>query len=136
MNLAIAFFFLIAATPSADTPSPAANIPEPIAKQMREIIIPQVEFQEVGLDEAVDYLRMKTADHQRKKGKAAEGMSFVIKAAPAPEGAPVPADEITLSLQLKKIPLIEALDIVCAGFERHWHLAEDGKVIIGAKPGP
>ncbi len=153
MNFAIAFLLLIAATPSADTPPPAAGIPEPIAKQMREIIIPRVEFEEVELDGAVDYLRMKSADHERKKGNAAEGMSFVVlhptpqggAAAPPPEAkrglsftikASPDAGEQTVSLRLKKIPMIEALDILCAGVDRRWFLAGDGKIIIGPKPGP
>ena len=145
MHVAIAIALLFAATPSPDGAPPTADIPAPIAKRMREIILPRVEFEDAGLGEVIEYIRMKTIANDRRKGDGRDGINFMLLTPPPKGGGAEPPPDIpkvtlslkgaslheaTISLRLKKIPMIEALDIVCAGCERHWHLAEDGTIII------
>jgi hypothetical protein len=93
-TFALAFSGVLFAQSSAETPT--------IQQKLEKIIMPTVSFQNATIQQALEYLRVKSRDLDTTSDDPAQkGVSFVVKmngAAPAP-----------ISLDLKNVPLLEAL---------------------------
>jgi len=89
---------------------------EYIARKLRETIIPTVLFDEATVDEAIEFLRQKSRDHDPfETDEAEKGVNIVRRQnAAGPDGA-LPTEEQTISLRLTNVPLAEALRYVAEG---------------------
>ncbi len=89
---------------------------EYLSRKLRETIIPEVVFDEATVDEALEYLRLKSREHDPfETDEAARGVNIVRRGGGAgPDGAE-PAVEQTISLRLSNVPLAEALRYVSEG---------------------
>jgi hypothetical protein len=71
--------------------------------KMSKIIFPSVEFRGASLDEAVEFLRIKSRDYDSlERDPSKKGVNLIIKPGAAPSTA-------TISLDLKDVPMSEAL---------------------------
>jgi hypothetical protein len=95
----------------------------PIARKLREIIIPSIDFEDTSLEEAVDFLRLRCMELDANEADAAKkGLNFVM----------VPLKDLVLedpsvagtsdagigdlritALRLRNIPIGEALKYIC-----------------------
>jgi hypothetical protein len=76
------------------------------ADKMQKIIFPEVKFNGASVEEAIEFLRIKSKDYdQVERDPAKKGVNLVVKPGAAPSSA-------TVSLDLKDIPLSEALRYV------------------------
>ena len=89
---------------------------EYIARKLRETVIPSVLFDEATVDEAIEFLRQKSREHDPfETDEAEKGVNIVRRqAAAGPDGA-APVEEQTISLRLTNVPLAEALRYVAEG---------------------
>lgn len=89
---------------------------EYIARKLRETIIPQVLFDEATVDEAIEFLRQKSKEHDPfETDEAEKGVNIVRRqGAAGPDGA-APVEEQTISLRVSNLPLAEALRYVAEG---------------------
>ncbi|MFZ4763630.1 MAG: Amuc_1098 family type IV pilus outer membrane protein [Roseimicrobium sp.] len=72
-------------------------------EKMQKIIFPQVQFQGASIEEAVEFLRIKSKDYDTvEKDPAKRGVNLLIKPGTAPSTA-------TISLDLRDVPMTEAL---------------------------
>jgi hypothetical protein len=95
----------------------------PIARKLREIIIPIMDFENTTLEEAVDFLRLRCIELDTNEADAArKGLNFVM----APSKDLVLADPLAAgtpdagigglrisSLKLRNVPIGEALKYIC-----------------------
>ncbi len=71
--------------------------------KMSKIIFPQVQFSGASVEEAVEFLRIKSKDYDTiERDPAKKGVNLIIKPGAAPSTA-------TISLDLKDVPMSEAL---------------------------
>ncbi len=89
---------------------------EYIARKLKETIIPNITFDEATVDEAIEYLRQKSIQHDPfETDEAQKGVNIVRRTnAAGPDGA-APPEEQTITLRLTNVPLAEALRYVAEG---------------------
>jgi general secretion pathway protein D len=89
---------------------------EYIARKLKETIIPNITFDEATVDEAIEYLRTKSIQHDPfETDEAQKGINIVRRQnATGPDGA-APAEDQTITLRLTNVPLSEALRYVAEG---------------------
>jgi general secretion pathway protein D len=76
------------------------------ADKMNRIIFPQVQFQGASVEEAVEFLRIKSRDYDTlERDPARKGVNLIIKQGVAPSTAQI-------SLDLKDVPMSEALKYI------------------------
>jgi len=93
-TLALALYGVLFAQSSAEAPT--------VQQKLEKIIFPTVSFQNATIQQALEYLRVKSRDLDTiSEAPAQKGVSFVVKMGGA---TPVP-----ISLDLKNVPLIDAL---------------------------
>ncbi|MFT5409998.1 MAG: hypothetical protein ACI9NC_002725 [Verrucomicrobiales bacterium] len=83
-------------------------------RKLRETIIPELDFTDVTIHEAIDFLRLKS------------GINFVVL--PGSDGKRLGRPFITL--KLRKIPVGEALDFICQVSGLHWFGVRGHAVVI------
>lgn len=126
--------------------SPPAVAPEVVAEatgttylleKLKTIVIPEVEFQDTSLEEAVDFLRQQSKDLDvRELDPARKGVNFVIlgvaaKTAPAAGGpGESPASPRIKELRLKNVPLFEALKYVCTSTRYRFKVDEFAVTLV------
>lgn len=72
-------------------------------EKMQKIIFPQVQFEGASIEEAVEFLRIKSRDYDTiEKDPTKRGVNLIIKPGTAPSTAQI-------SLDLKDVPMAEAL---------------------------
>lgn len=77
-----------------------------ISERLNRIILPTVKFDGASVEDAVEYLRIQSRVHDRAQPDSAKrGVNMIIKPGSAPSTA-------TISLDLKDVPLLEALRYV------------------------
>lgn len=77
-----------------------------LSQKMQNIIFPQVQFAGASIDEAVEFLRVKSRDLDvTETDLARKGVNIILKAGDNPSTA-------SISLDLKDVPMIEALRYV------------------------
>ncbi len=92
----------------AKTPSVAAAR---IEEKLRTIVFPRIEFEEVPLEEAVEYLRMRSIEYD--PSQSAKGVNIVVQN-PRPGDAPAKPDALIIKkLSLRDVPLKSALEYIC-----------------------
>ena len=93
-TLSLAFSGVLFAQSSAEAPT--------IQQKLEKIIFPTVQFKDATIQQAVEYLRVKSRDLDTiSEAPGQRGVSFVVKM-----GSATPAP---ISLDLKNVPLLEAL---------------------------
>ena len=120
------------------------GINEPIARKLREIVFPNIDFEDTSLDEALDFLRLRSRElDNNENDPAKKGLNFVVvtsrelaKAAPIAEGTP---DKGTKglrieSLRLRNIPLGEVLKHICEATGTRFEI--DGQVVKIVRDAP
>ena len=120
------------------------GINEPIARKLREIIIPTLAFENTSFEEVIDFLRVRCRELDNNENDPAnKGVNFVVvrsrelaKAAPIPEGTPDKGtkDLQIESLRLHNIPLGEALKHICEATGTRFEI--DGQVVKIVKGAP
>lgn len=86
---------------------------EYLARKLQETIIPVVQFDEADIDEAIEYLRQKSKEHDPFPD--AQGVNIVRRSGSgAPDGAAATPDRL-ITLRLTNVPLAEALRYVADG---------------------
>jgi general secretion pathway protein D len=76
------------------------------AEKMQKIIFPQVQFQGASVEEAVEFLRIKSRDYDVfERDPTKKGVNLIIKPGVAPSTAQI-------SLDLKDVPMSEALKYI------------------------
>jgi len=77
-----------------------------LSEKMNKIIFPTVQFQGVTIDEAIEYLRVKSRDLDTfTDAGAVKGVNIILRQGEAPSNA-------SISLDLKDVPMSEALRYV------------------------
>ncbi len=77
-----------------------------LTRKMQELIFPQVQFSGASIEEAVEFLRVKSRDIDvAETDPAKKGVNIILKAGDAPITA-------SISLDLKDVPMVEALRYV------------------------
>ena len=77
-----------------------------LTRKMQEIVFPQVQFAGASIEEAVEFLRVKSRDLDvNESDPAKKGVNIILKAGDAPVTA-------SISLDLKDVPMVEALRYV------------------------
>jgi hypothetical protein len=75
-------------------------------EKMQKIIFPHLRFQGASVEEAIEYLRIKSRDYDTEEGDPAKkGISMIIKPGAAPSTAQI-------TLDLKDVPMSEALKYI------------------------
>ena len=89
--------------PTVNTRSAGAYL----TQKMDAIILPTVAFENATIQEAIEYLRLKSKDLDTEEADPTKkGVNILIRQGEAPAGA-------TVSLDLKNVPMSEALRYVC-----------------------
>lgn len=102
----------------APAPMPAAAVPAPdpfaagpsgsryYEEKMQRVMLPSVNFQGATVEEAIEFLRMKSKDLDSvERDPSRKGVNMIVKSGTAPSTAHI-------TLDLKDVPLIEALRYV------------------------
>lgn len=77
-----------------------------LTRKMQEIVFPQVQFSGASIEEAVEFLRVKSRDLDvNETDPSKKGVNIILKAGDAPVTA-------SISLDLKDVPMVEALRYV------------------------
>ena len=76
-----------------------------VTERMNRIILPTVQFNGASVEEALEFLRIHSRDYDPEPDPARKGFNMIIKPGTAPSTAQI-------SLDLKDVPLIEALKYV------------------------
>ena len=77
-----------------------------LTRKMQELIFPQVQFSGASIEEAVEFLRVKSRDIDvAETDPAKKGVNIILKAGDTPVTA-------SISLDLKDVPMVEALRYV------------------------
>lgn len=77
-----------------------------LTRKMQELIFPQVQFAGASIEEAVEFLRVKSRDIDvTETDPAKKGVNIILKAGDTPVTA-------SISLDLKDVPMVEALRYV------------------------
>lgn len=93
-----------------------------IARKLSEIIIPKMDFKDCTLEEAVDFLRLRSMELDTKEtDPQRKGLNFVVAPMGVPAQDPFAADpppsgtkrRLIQSLALTNVPLGEALKYIC-----------------------
>jgi hypothetical protein len=116
----------------------------PIARKLREIIIPIIDFEDTTLEEAVDFLRLRCMElDANESDPAKKGVNFVV--APLQELAPVdPFAEGTPgavvkgprigALRLRSVPLGEVLKYICQATGTRFEIDDHAVNIVRDAP--
>jgi general secretion pathway protein D len=89
-----------------------SNAPVSVTNKMERIILPVVDFQDVSIQEAFDFLRAQSADLDTVElDPARRGINFVLDLGSGDEAAKAKSAKITL--QLKSVPLANVVKHIC-----------------------
>ena len=89
-----------------------SNAPISVTNKMERIILPVVDFQDVSIQEAFDFLRAQSVDLDTVElDPARRGINFVLDLGSGPEAAKAKAAKITL--QMKGVPLSNVVKHIC-----------------------
>lgn len=95
------------ASPRSSDGSMDQNPSAYLTKKMEKIIFPTVEFQDATLEEAIEYLRLKSKDlDTMETDPSRKGVNIIIRQGDAPAAA-------LISLDLRNVPMSEALRYIC-----------------------
>lgn len=96
----------------------------PVEIKLREIIIPVVNFENTAIEDALEFLRMRSTELDEKTvDPNKKGVNFVLRPA---EGEKLP---VIPGLRLRNVPISVALDYICQVTGTRWQ-ADDHAVVI------
>lgn len=96
-----------AITPVAATTTNARSAGAYLTQKMDAIVFPTVQFENATIEEAVEYLRIKSKDlDEGETDPTKKGVNIIIRTGDAPAAA-------AISLDLKNVPMSEALRYIC-----------------------
>ena len=116
-TLAVTLLIGIASIQEVAAEAPAPAKPKELSKKtieekLNQIIIPEVSFQNVSLEEALDFIRQKSKELDNlEKDPKQKGINFVVRKSPNAEGEELPQRKIA-ELRLRNVPLKVALDFI------------------------
>ena len=119
------------------------SINEPIARKLREIVFPTINFQDTSLTETVEFLRMRSRElDNNENDPAKKGLNFVLNlrgptaAAPITEGSEDTEirEPHIAELILRDVPLGEVLKHICEATGTRFEI--DGQVVKIMKDTP
>lgn len=85
-----------------------------IENKLKQIILPSIQFEDITVEEAVDFLRVRSVELDvTEKDPAKKGVNFVIIGGKAKNGMEEPSKRVIKNLQLKNIPLEVAIRYIC-----------------------
>lgn len=85
-----------------------------IQTKLKQIILPSIQFDNVSVAEAIDFLRQRSVELDvTEQDPTKKGVNFVIVAATGKENKEEPGKRMIQDLQLKNIPLGVALKYIC-----------------------
>jgi len=98
-----AVFASSSAVSSGPADAPPGSNPGDLMKKMSQIIFPTFQFQGATIDEAIEYLRVKSRDFDTfPDASGVKGVKVILRQGDAPSNA-------SISLDLKNVPMLEAL---------------------------
>lgn len=96
-----------AVTPTAATTTNSRSAGAYLTQKMDSIVFPTVQFENATIEEAVEYLRIKSKDlDEAETDPTKKGVNIIIRTGDAPAAA-------AISLDLKNVPMAEALRYIC-----------------------
>lgn len=96
-----------AVTPVAATTTNSRSAGAYLTQKMDSIVFPTVTFENATIEEAVEYLRIKSKDlDDSEPDPTKKGVNIIIRTGDAPAAA-------AISLDLKNVPMSEALRYIC-----------------------
>lgn len=122
--------------PVADQPAPANPAEDPgkaaITEKLNSIILPSLDFEDVSIEDAVDFLRIRAAELDVKEPDAKKrGLNIVIlQQNPAPAEAAAP---LIRELRLRNVPLGTALKYICEQTNLGYRVDATGVTLMPAK---
>ena len=94
-------------TPQAVVSTSGRSLGAYLTEKMDRIILPTVSFQNATVEEAIEYLRLKSKDLDTlETDPNRKGVNIIIRQGDAPAGA-------SISLDLRNVPMSEALRYIC-----------------------
>ena len=85
-----------------------------IQAKLRRIIVPTLQFEDTTVEEAIDFLRIRSVElDTTEQDPAKKGVNFVIVGAKGKDNLEEPGKRRINELQLKNIPLEVALKYIC-----------------------
>lgn len=105
-----------------------------ILQKLRNIIVPIIDFEDTSVEEAIDYLRVRSIELDTfELDPEKKGVNFFIRRAPAGGGADdgldagggsAPGTQRISELRLRNVPLAEALNYICEATRLRWSVDE------------
>lgn len=108
-----------------------------IRDHLNQVVIPSIDFENISIEEAMDFLRLRTREIEPTGESTLRGISFVVRkpaiSSHGDEGLdaePSPPDQGRLiSVQAENITMSKALDLICEKGGYRWSL-EDHHIIL------
>ncbi|MCW1913671.1 hypothetical protein OJ996_08800 [Luteolibacter sp. GHJ8] len=129
-------------------PYMASSGTQKLLEKLNEIVIPVIDFEDISVEEAVDFLRLRSRELDRKeRDPARKGISFVIRKprtggsgdaaldADAAGGLGTTIDPGALrirELRLRNVPLAEVLKYMCGGTKLRYKVDEFAVTFVPA----
>lgn len=114
-----------------------------ITDKLRRIVIPRIEFEDTSLEEAIDFLKLECIKQDTfEPNPAKKGFNFVVSR-PVPnregksgQGTSKPDAVRIASLNLRNVPVAEALRYICAAANMRYRVDDSSITILDqAAPG-
>lgn len=117
-----------------ENPSPPATPPadtrQIVSSHLQNIIIPSVNIKNASIEEALDYLRLKSyevepSENHSPKNHSPKGISFILKKPSHASETPhlnIPDNTPLISLTKNNISMKEYLDLICGSTGYHWEI--------------
>ncbi|MGC4016567.1 MAG: M56 family metallopeptidase [Luteolibacter sp.] len=123
------------AEPPAATPTPGeatakeaaavSSVQQAVENRMKQIVFPAVNFEDVSLEEAVEYFRLRSVElDTTEKDSTRKGINMVVM---IPKKATMPRIK---ALRLRNVPLSVALKYMCEATRMMYRVDETGSVIF------
>ena len=104
-----------------------------ILQKLRSVVIPVIDFEDLSLEEAIDYLRVRSIELDPELDPDLKGVNFVVRK-PAGGGGGLldgggVGDARIERLFLRNVPLSEALNYICEATRLRWSVDEHAVTI-------
>ena len=122
----------IAGDETGGTPRPPESDLRAInTRKLKEIIIPNVNFESTTLGEAVEYLRIQSKDNDKKEtDPTRKGLNILIRSGGGAEGAGDASEKTIPQLVLRNVPVGEVLKYLCENTKMRVKVEEYAVVLV------
>ncbi len=114
------FLLAVGGTRAKDAEAPQPPVPAPmaadlpgehaIAKKMKRIIIPVIDFEDMPLEEVVDFLRLRSVELDKEAPEDNRGVNFVIRHLRHVDGEKQPLPHVTL--KVRNVSVFAAVSLI------------------------